>query len=104
MESLNFESSSGSNFYDVLPAMVGVVSSGNLEVLIEKSDENICKCQIVTSEIGYMHIWKVVINDFFSKYQLTRTNVFINDSGASPSVVSLRLDQAVEKFKGANHD
>lgn len=104
METMNFKSTLGVNFYDVPPALVGVVSSGNLEVLIEKSDESDCKCQIVTSEMGYGYIWKVVINDFFSKYELKNTNVFINDSGASPSVVSLRLDQAVEKFKGNQHD
>jgi malonate decarboxylase delta subunit len=104
MESLNFESSTGSNSYDSAPIIVGVVSSGNLEVLIEKNVLGICKCNIVTSEGGYEYIWKAVVEDFFTKYQLTNANVYINDSGASPSVVSLRLEQAVEKFKGNKND
>lgn len=104
MESLNFESSTGTNSYDRTPIIVGVVSSGNLEVLIEKSDENMCTCKIVTSEAGYGNIWKSVIQDFFDKYQLTNINIFINDSGASPSVASLRLEQAIEKFKGNIND
>jgi malonate decarboxylase delta subunit len=104
MESLNFESSTGTNSYDSSPILVGVVSSGNLEVLIEKNNDNICKCEVVTSEVGYGNIWKCVVEDFFSKYQLNNANVYINDSGASPSVVSLRLEQAVEKFKGNKYD
>jgi len=102
MEFLTFKSTSGINSYDVPAVIVGVVSSGNSEVLIEKSDENICVCQVTTSEVGYKNIWECVINDFFSKYQLTNANVYVNDSGASPSVVSLRLDQAMEKFKGGS--
>lgn len=104
MEYLNFESSIGTNSYDSSAVEVGVVSSGNLEVLIEKNDMNICKCQIVTSEAGYKNIWERVIEDFFSKYQLTNANIYINDSGASPSVVSLRLEQAIEKFRGNSND
>ena len=104
MESFSFESSSGTHSYDVPAAIVGVVSSGNLEVLIEKSDKDICKCEIITSEVGYKQIWECVIDDFFAKYQLTRMNVYVNDSGASPSVVSLRLEQAIEKLKGNTYD
>lgn len=104
MEYLNFESSTGTNSYDNSPITVGVVSSGNLEVLIEKNDNNICKCEVVTSEAGFKNIWESVIEDFFSKYQLTNANIYINDSGASPSVVSLRLEQAIEKFRGNNND
>jgi malonate decarboxylase delta subunit len=104
MESLSFKSSTGINSYDKSPIVVGVVSSGNLEVLIEKSAEDICKCEIVTSEPGYENIWKSVVEDFFDKHQLTNINIFVNDSGASPSVASLRLEQAIEKFKGERND
>ena len=104
MEFMKFKSTSGTNHYDVPSVIVGVVASGNLEVLIEKSDEEVCICEVVTSEEGFENIWKVVMEDFFSKHQLINAKVFINDSGASPSVVSLRLDQAVEKFKGNSHD
>lgn len=104
MESLTFKYTEGTKSYDVPAVVVGVVSSGNLEVLIEQSDKNVCTCNIVTSEAGYKNIWECVINDFFSKHELTHANVYVNDSGASPSVVSLRLDQAIEKFKGNIND
>ena len=100
MERLNFKYSSGTISYDVSPILVGVVSSGNLEVLIEKNNSQLCSCEISTSESGFENIWKAVMDDFFEKYQLINTHISINDSGASPSVVSLRLDQAIEKFKG----
>lgn len=104
METLNFNYSLGRKEYGTESSLVGVVSSSNLEVLIEKSDDDICKCEVITSEAGYKDIWEAVVGDFFLKYEVKGINIYINDNGASPSVVSLRLDQAMEKFKGNNYD
>ncbi len=104
MEHFTFEYKKGIHSYDAKAIIVGVVASGNLEVLIEKNEKKLCTCKIVTSEIGFKNIWQAVLNDFFEKYELKHTNIFINDNGASPSVVSLRLDQAMEKYKRSGND
>lgn len=79
--------------------LVGVVGSGNLEVLIEpaaKSGE--CTIEISTAAQGFGKIWQAVIADFFARNQLSDVRISINDNGATPAIVSLRLDQAVEEF------
>jgi malonate decarboxylase delta subunit len=49
---------------------------------------------------GYFEIWSAVLNDFASRHDLANIRVSINDGGATPAVVSLRLDQALEDFLG----
>jgi len=74
-----------------------VVSSGNLEVLIESADlQGGCSVEIKTAARGFGAIWEAVIGDFNKRWQLADTRISINDMGATPAVVSLRLDQAVE--------
>jgi len=82
--------------------LVGVVSSGNLEVMMEKSAlEGNCKVVINTSIQGYGTIWRAVLEDLFQRHALADVLISINDAGATPAVVSLRLDQAVEEFLAA---
>ena len=76
-------------------AHVGVVGSGDLEVLLEPSKEGKATVNIRTSVDGYGPVWKEVLDRFFSKYQ-GAANVEINDFGATPGTVMLRLEQAVE--------
>ncbi|RBA25407.1 malonate decarboxylase acyl carrier protein [Herminiimonas fonticola] len=102
METLNFRFEKG-NRQLVLPAnMVGVVSSGNLEVLIESAELNGgCEVEIKTAAVGFGAIWQAVISDFHQRWALENVRILINDAGATPAVVSLRLDQAVESVTGA---
>lgn len=102
METLNFRFENG-NRQLVLPAnMVGVVSSGNLEVLIESVELNGgCEVEIKTAAVGFGAIWQAVISDFHQRWLLANVRILINDAGATPAVVSLRLDQAVESVTGA---
>jgi malonate decarboxylase delta subunit len=82
------------------PVLVGVVSSGNLEVLLESSPlKGGCKVVVNTSTQGFGDIWEAVIQDFFNRHSLCDVQVSINDMGATPAVVSLRLDQALEEFQ-----
>jgi malonate decarboxylase delta subunit len=77
--------------------LVGVVGSGNLEVLVEPTSfDQGCEVQINTSVKGYASIWKAVCTDFFDKHPHAFMRITINDGGASPSVVTLRLEQALE--------
>ncbi|GHO50991.1 malonate decarboxylase subunit delta [Ktedonospora formicarum] len=77
-------------------AHVGVVGSGDLEVLLEPSEDHSAHVTIRTSVDGFQATWKAVLDRFFQRYQQA-ANIEINDSGATPGVVMLRLAQAVEE-------
>jgi malonate decarboxylase delta subunit len=77
-------------------AHIGVVGSGNLEVLLEPSPDSSSHIRIRTSVNGFKETWKAVLDRFFAQYDAA-INVEINDAGATPGVVMLRLQQAVEK-------
>jgi malonate decarboxylase delta subunit len=80
-------------------AVAGVASSGNLEVLIESvALDGLCKVVVKTSVAGFGVIWQKVLEDFFKSNPISDILVSINDSGASPAVVSLRLEQALQEF------
>jgi malonate decarboxylase delta subunit len=50
---------------------------------------------------GFGETWKRVISDFVDRHTLSDIRISINDGGATPAVVSLRLDQAVADYLGA---
>jgi malonate decarboxylase delta subunit len=77
------------------PVLVGVVGSGNLEVLLEPTQGMQCDIHIETSARGFGSVWAAVVRDFHLRHALAGVRVSINDMGATPAVVSLRLDQAV---------
>ena len=82
------------------PVLVGVVASGNLEVLLEPAAGAACSVRIETSARGYGPTWEAVLRDFHRRHALAGLRVSIHDMGATPAVVSLRLDQAVAELPG----
>ena len=76
------------------PVLVGVVGSGNLEVLLEPSTGPTCRFAVQTSARGFGTIWEAVLRDFHARHPLAGVAVGIHDMGATPAVVSLRLAQA----------
>lgn len=86
------------------PVLVGVVGSGNLEVLLEPSTAPDCRIHIETSARGFGTIWRAVMDDFHTRHGLGGVRLSINDMGATPAVVSLRLDQAVAELAAAEPD
>lgn len=81
--------------------IVGVVGSGQLEVLIEaKAIGGACAVHIETSAVGFDAIWQAVLSDFQARRGLSDVQITINDGGATPAVVMLRLEQAAEEFLG----
>jgi malonate decarboxylase delta subunit len=101
METLNFRFEDGKRSIASSPQLVGVVSSGNLEVLIESSPLNgACEIEVKTAANGFGATWQAVMADFYARWQLADARIAINDMGATPAVVSLRLDQAVETMTG----
>jgi malonate decarboxylase delta subunit len=80
-------------------AHVGVVGSGDLEVLLEPTQDPHATVIVATSVAGYGTTWKAVLDRFFAAYDgLVRID--INDAGATPGTVALRLWQAVELSEG----
>ncbi|MBR1132183.1 malonate decarboxylase acyl carrier protein [Bradyrhizobium iriomotense] len=80
-------------------AIVGVVASGNLEVLVERVlPDAECALDIKTAAIGFGEVWTAVIGDFVERYSPGGLRFSINDGGARPDTVSLRLAQAVRSI------
>ena len=81
-------------------ALCGVVSSGNLEVLVEPVPlRDVCEIAVCTSAHGYRSIWEAVLADFAARHPVAGLRLSINDAGATPAVVGLRLDQAFESYR-----
>jgi malonate decarboxylase delta subunit len=96
METLNFEYEARRPL--TRRAHVGVVGSGDLEVLIEPGDMPSAQVRVRTSVDGYAEVWKAVLDRFFSRFDQA-ARVEINDFGATPGTVTLRLEQAAEELR-----
>ena len=102
MEQLHYRYTGGRPVPRGQARLVGVVGSGNLEVLIEPSPlDGACTVEINTAADGYGAIWHAVVTDFFARHSLADVRISINDNGATPAIVGLRLDQAVAEFYGS---
>jgi malonate decarboxylase delta subunit len=83
------------------PVLVGVVGSGNLEVLLEPDAGDGCRFEVQTSARGFGTIWQAVLRDFHASHPMAGVSVTLHDMGATPAVVSLRLAQAAAALTGA---
>lgn len=96
METLVYRFEQGQRKLVSAAQLVGVVSSGNLEVLVQSLDlQSACEIEVNTAAVGFGVIWQAVMNDFNQRWQLADCRIAINDMGATPAVVSLRMDQAI---------
>ncbi|AFK61515.1 malonate decarboxylase subunit delta [Advenella kashmirensis WT001] len=59
-----------------------------------------CTIQIQTSARGFGDIWQAVLTEFISHHAAGGTHIAINDMGATPAVVTLRLAQAISQYAG----
>ena len=80
-------------------AHVGVVGSGDMEVLLEPIGGATAHVSIRTSVNGFRDTWKAVMDRFFMNFD-GAVRIEINDAGATPGNVLLRLEQAAEESKG----
>jgi malonate decarboxylase delta subunit len=82
---------------------IGVVASGDLEILLEPpAAGEPSDCAIVrvrTSVNGFDTVWHDVLERFFTRTPLAGSWE-LNDFGATPGVVNLRLRQATEAANG----
>lgn len=77
---------------------VGVVGSGDLEVLLEPSADGDAHVAVTTSVDGFGTVWQHVLDRFFTRFDRAAA-IEINDFGATPGVVLLRLEQAAEALR-----
>jgi malonate decarboxylase delta subunit len=82
-----------------VPVLVGVTASGNCEVLLEPGAGETCTVEVHTSALGFAPIWEAVFADFSERAAAGGLKIEIHDVGATPAVVSLRLDQALEAWE-----
>ena len=83
-------------------AITGVVASGNLEVLLERVlGDTECEVTIKTSVDGFGEVWRAVVDDFIERHSPGGLRISINDGGARPDTVSLRLAQGVRLMEGS---
>jgi len=75
-------------------AHVGVVASGDMEVLLEPMEGG-AEVRVLTMVSGHRKIWEAVLGRFFERYPYS-VAIDINDHGATPGLVWLRLEQGLE--------
>ena len=78
---------------------IGVVASGDLEILLQPpatgNPADSATVRVRTSVNGFDTVWHDVLERFFSRTALAG-RWELNDFGATPGVVTLRLRQAAE--------
>ena len=93
MEQLQFEFAAGAPA--ARRALAGVVSSGDLEVLLEPGSAGLTTVLVHTSVDGFGQVWQALLDRVFGARLLAAARIEINDSGATPGVVRMRIEQAV---------
>lgn len=84
--------------------LVGVVASGNLEVMAERNaDASRCEVHVNTPVQGFDAIWRDVVSDVVERLSPGGLTISINDGGARPDMVALRLTQAIRAMEGSSH-
>ena len=77
-----------------------MVASGNLEVLVERVlPDTECQVEISTAAEGFGAVWGAVVADFVERHSPGGLKLSINDGGARPDTVALRLAQAVRSSR-----
>lgn len=94
MEQLQFEYPAGEPARQRV--LVGVVGSGDLEVMIEPGDAGKTSIDVTTSVDGYGKVWDAQLSRVFRAESRAAMRIRIHDFGATPGVVGMRLAEAFE--------
>ena len=96
MEKIVFEFDAG------MPAqgrsVAGVVGSGDLEVLMEPNTSERTVVNVTTSVDGFGKVWEAVLTRVLGQGDLPAVRIELNDFGATPGVVRMRIAQAFEEL------
>ena len=112
MEILHFELAAKPAHGTRKMALVGVVASGNLEVLLERDGAaDRCTIEINTSAHGFSPLWEAVMVDFVSRRTAGGLRISINDGGARPDTgqpqrersCELLGDVTLDQYSAAGH-
>ena len=76
-------------------AHVGVVGSGDLEILFEPGPDQTASVRVRTTVDGFDVVWRRVLDAFFAHHPVAG-RYELNDFGATPGIVTLRLLQVLE--------
>ena len=95
MERLQFEFAAGQSAAS--RTVTGVVASGDLEVLLEPQAGGRTNVAVQTSVDGYGGTWTALLERVFADPSLPAAKIEINDNGATPGVVRMRIEQAFEE-------
>ena len=79
----------------------GVVSSGDLEVVFESSDGDTLTVIIKSSVDNSAERWKALFSRIQQFNSVPAGRMLINDFGASPGVVRLRVEQVLDEAEHA---
>lgn len=83
---------------------VGVAGSGNLEVIIKPNPKSAeTKIVVHTTTTGFKTTWDELIKRFVDDNSFKGLHITLNDAGATPPVVTLRLGQAIETYQSGYH-
>lgn len=95
METLNFTFAAGEP--PLQRTQVGCVGSGDLEVLVQPAAAGALNIRVITSVNGSAARWQQLFERMFAGNLPPAMQVDIHDFGATPGVVRLRLEQALEE-------
>lgn len=99
MEKLTYQFNASTAQVIAQKVLVGVVGSGDLEVLIEPNAATPqITLDITTSVDGMAQVWQALMTRLFDGATLPAMQIEINDFGATPGVVRMRLEQALEEL------
>ena len=79
-------------------ALAGVVGSGDLEVLLQPHAQGVTRIVVNTSVNGKGAVWDALLTRVFGGEPLPAASIVINDCGATPGVVRMRIEQAYEEL------
>ena len=87
---------------------VGVVASGDLEILLEPGNGEAdsgaqARVRVRTSVDGFDQVWQATLQRFFARTPMLG-QWELNDAGATPAIVTLRLQQAAQQAEAAGTD
>lgn len=78
----------------------GVVGSGDMEVLLyRREQEGRVHVKVCTPVHGFDQVWEQVLKRFVEQSGCGDLDLEINDNNATPFVVSLRLQQALQEAR-----
>ena len=84
-------------------AITGVNTSGNLEVLVERVLlDHESQVEVATTVSGFRTIWEAVIQEFFERSSPGGLRFSVNDGGARPDTVMLRLMQSARLMESGS--